>query len=225
MTVESKFIVKLQGKDFILYDGLLDMAHQMGLTSIKTQLVSFENGVVIFKATAKAILKSEAGNNVREVEFDGYGDADSKNVNSMIAKHMIRMAETRAKARALRDLTNVGMCSVEELGGDDTLPPTTTKTGNETGKSQSDDALDVFDTPITDDDVPKTQYISDKQQGRLFAKAGYVKGDEEAIELSKDIVKTLLDEYELQSTKEIKKGKEYDEICEKAEVLLAERLS
>jgi len=210
MTVESKFIVKLQGKDFILYDGLLDMAHQMELQSITTDMVQYDGKVVIFKATAT----TKDGRS-----FDGYGDATTENVNKMIAKHMIRMAETRAKARALRDLTNVGMCSVEELGGDD--PPSTPQAP----PKQVADALDVFDTPITDDDVPKTQYISDKQQGRLFAKAGYVKSDEEAIELSKDIVKTLLDEYELQSTKEIKKGKEYDEICEKAEVLLAERLS
>ena len=119
MNVASKHIVKLQGKDFITYDGLLDMAHQMGLVSIKTELVSSDP--YIFKATAR----TEAQ------EFDGYGDADDGNVNKMIAKHKIRMAETRAKARALRDLTNVGMCSVEEMGGDE--------------KVTSKDAGDVFD--------------------------------------------------------------------------------
>ncbi len=108
--VDKRFIVSLQGKEFILYDGLLDMAHQMELQSIKTEMVQYDGKVVIFKATAT----TKDGRS-----FDGYGDATTENVNKMIAKHMIRMAETRAKARALRDLTNVGMCSVEELGGDE----------------------------------------------------------------------------------------------------------
>ena len=106
MEVDKRHVVKLQGKDFITYDGLLDMAHQMGLISIKTELVGKDP--YIFKATART----------ESQEFDGYGDADNDNVNKMIAKHKIRMAETRAKARALHDLTNVGMCSVEEMGGD-----------------------------------------------------------------------------------------------------------
>ncbi len=109
MNVDPKFVVELQGKQFITYDGLLSLAHNMGLLSIKTELVKHDSEITIFRATAKT----------EGQEFDGYGDATPQNVNSMIAKHRLRMAETRAKARALRDLTNVGMVAVEELGGDD----------------------------------------------------------------------------------------------------------
>ncbi len=111
--VDKKFIIEMQGKQFILYDGLLDMAHQMGLVELTPEIVKLEKDCVVFKATAVTM----DGEMIRK--FTGHGDATPDNVNRMIKPHMIRMAETRAKARALRDLTNIGMCSVEELGGDD----------------------------------------------------------------------------------------------------------
>ncbi len=109
--IDKKFIVSLQGKEFVTYEGLLDVAHQLKLSSIETELIqipSSENGN---QCIVKAVVKTEDGK-----QFEGYGDADPTNVNRMIAKHSIRMAETRAKARALRDLTNIGMTALEELG-------------------------------------------------------------------------------------------------------------
>jgi len=110
MKVDKKYIKNLQGKDFVLYAGLLDVAHNLGLTGIKTEIWSHDDNQTIVKATAT--MKDGKS-------FDGIGDADKSNVNSMIAKHRIRMAETRAKARALRDACNIDMCTVEELGGED----------------------------------------------------------------------------------------------------------
>ena len=126
MELNKKFIVNLQGKEFVTFNGLMDMAHQIGLQSITTELIQIpteENNNVCI---AKAVVTTEDGK-----VFEGYGDADPTNVNRMIAKHSIRMAETRAKARALRDLTNIGMTAIEELGGDDNEPTVKKPTAKE----------------------------------------------------------------------------------------------
>ncbi len=108
-SINEKFIVNLKGKDFVTYEGLLDLAHQKGLISIDIELLqipSKENGMV---AIAKATAKTDKST------FVDIGDAGPNSVNGMIKAHIIRMASTRAKARALRDLTNVGMTALEEL--------------------------------------------------------------------------------------------------------------
>jgi hypothetical protein len=107
--MKREFVINRQGKDYVLYAGLLDVAHQQGLRAIKTQLVQApgpENGHV---AICLAEVTTERGT------FTGIGDADPGNVSRMMANALIRMAETRAKARALRDAVNVGMVALEEL--------------------------------------------------------------------------------------------------------------
>lgn len=108
--MKKEYIITRQGKDFVLYEGLLDEAHQQGLKRISTTLVQIpheDNGNI---AVVQA--EVETGKGV----FAGIGDASPANVNRMIAPHLIRMAETRAKARALRDAVNIGVTAVEELG-------------------------------------------------------------------------------------------------------------
>jgi hypothetical protein len=99
-------------KEVVTYPGLLSMAHEEGLQRVATELVqapSDENGRT---AIAKAEIETTKGH------FEALGDASPENVNSVIVPHLIRMAETRAKARALRDAVNVGIVSFEELEGD-----------------------------------------------------------------------------------------------------------
>lgn len=107
--IRKEHVITRQGKEFVLYTGLLDAAHRAGLMGISTSLVdapSAENGQT-------AICHAEA--RFPWGVYSGIGDANVKNVGAMIGVHIIRMAETRAKARALRDGLNVGMASVEEL--------------------------------------------------------------------------------------------------------------
>ena len=47
--------------------------------------------------------------------FSDIGDANPGNCQELIAKHLIRMASTRAKGRALRDMCNIGIACLEEL--------------------------------------------------------------------------------------------------------------
>jgi len=110
--MREEYMIERQGKRFVLYAGLLEEAHERGLRSIETELLQVpgtENGEV---AIARAVVRTEDG------KFSGIGDASPSNVNRAIAPHIIRMAETRAKARALRDAINVGVTAFEELGED-----------------------------------------------------------------------------------------------------------
>lgn len=99
-------------KEVVSYRGLLDMVHRERLAVIETTLVQAptkENGDT---AIVHARVKTSRGS------FTGIGDANPKNVNAKIAPHIIRMAETRAEARAMRKAVNIGVVAIEELGDD-----------------------------------------------------------------------------------------------------------
>jgi predicted nucleic acid-binding Zn finger protein len=112
--LDERFIKQVDGKDFVLYSGLLDLAHQKNLiSSMDVELIQYPTKENDHTAVCKAIAKTALGG-----PFIDVGDANPMNCNSKVAKHLIRMASTRAKARAraLRDLTNIGMTALEELG-------------------------------------------------------------------------------------------------------------
>jgi len=121
--LDDRFLTNIKGKDFVLYAGVLDLATQKGLLKLEVELIQFpskENGN---EAICRAVAVGKNG----EV-FSDIGDANPNNCHAMIAKHLIRMASTRAKARALRDMCNVGITTLEEIASiDDVI-------GNETPK-------------------------------------------------------------------------------------------
>ena len=117
--MRDEFMITRQGKQYVLFAGLLDEAHNRGLKGIDTEMIQVpddSNGKV---AVVKATVELEDGR-----RFSGIGDASPDNVGRNIVPHLLRMAETRAKARALRDAVNVGVTAMEELSDGDDAPPT-----------------------------------------------------------------------------------------------------
>jgi hypothetical protein len=117
-------MITRQGKQYVLFQGLLDEAHTQGLRGIDTELLQVPNPDNGNVAIVKAVCEMEDGR-----KFSGIGDASPENVGRNIAPHIIRMAETRAKARALRDAVNVGATALEELSEGDDAPPAGTSYG------------------------------------------------------------------------------------------------
>lgn len=197
--IDKKFIVNLQGKEFVTYEGLLDVAHQLKLKSIETELIQIpspENGN---QCIVKAVVKTEDGK-----QFEGYGDADPTNVNRMIAKHSIRMAETRAKARALRDLTNIGMTALEELGDEEVNEPV-----NRTSSSAKSNTrqTDKSKTGLDKQGIVDNSLATDKQLNFIYKLA---KDKNYSSEEMKNYIKSV---YQKDSSKALTK-KEASELIE-----------
>lgn len=112
--LNKEFIIDLQGNKFVKYEGLLDMGHQIGIKDMRTEIIQFPDKENTFMAICQTKIITED-----DRVFSDIGDASPSSVNSSVTAHLVRMASTRAKARTLRDLTNIGMTTVEELGGDD----------------------------------------------------------------------------------------------------------
>jgi hypothetical protein len=115
--MRKEFLVERQGKTFCLYSGLLDLAHQQGLRSIQTNLVQVPSETNKGVAIVTATVTMERDGVLRV--FTGIGDAAEVNVAPAMRTCLIRMAETRSKARALRDAVNIGVAAFEELGEED----------------------------------------------------------------------------------------------------------
>jgi hypothetical protein len=104
--IPSAYLTKIQGRDFIRFEGLLALAHEAGLVELSTTIVHCDLNM----AVCQAIVRFKDGR-----VFCDIGDASPDNVAKHLRPHFIRMAATRASARALRRALNISACSVEEL--------------------------------------------------------------------------------------------------------------
>lgn len=137
--IPGNFVLKEAAKesgfnsdDLTSFEELLNDAHdKFDDFSIKTEMIEndWENQRAIFKATVEILRDTgdtkigkcpECGCEFNEPIYQGvksfqaYGDATQENCGEMVKKHYIRMAETRAIARALRWATNNAKAAAEE---------------------------------------------------------------------------------------------------------------
>jgi hypothetical protein len=104
--VPVQHVVVIQGKPFVRFAGLLQMAHDRGLVAL-TAHWTFNDAEL---SLAHAVATFQDGR-----RFEESGDASPANVTRKVAVHFRRVALTRAKARVLRDALGVDLVAVEEL--------------------------------------------------------------------------------------------------------------
>jgi hypothetical protein len=202
--IHNKAGEKIGEKEVVTYAGVLALAHEDGLKAIRTKLVQIPAKENEQTAIVTAVVYTNKG------VFSGIGDANPANVNSRIRPHIIRMAETRAKARALKDSQNIGIVSLEELGelvGDD-LPPELMLPRNQSParpspqvgtSSQARPANDNGGALPTASEAAFVE-MSGAQRGRLFRIAG-----ERGVAES-DREKWLLGQLEVQALTEVSRS-------------------
>jgi hypothetical protein len=107
--IDPRYLTDIQGRPFIRFEGLLSMAHERGLVELSTTVVSVTSDF----AVCQSVARFQDGR-----VFCDIGDASPTNVKKHLAPHFVRMAATRAAARALRRALNIDAVAVEELGED-----------------------------------------------------------------------------------------------------------
>jgi len=118
MGVDERFIVKIAGTEddwCILYVGLLDFAHKKGVKENKFLGFQEPNYIKIDSENCECVISVYA---VFENGFKTIGTGHVSKANIGKEKYLdfyIASAETRAKARALRDALNIPLVSAEEL--------------------------------------------------------------------------------------------------------------
>ena len=59
--LDERFIMTIKGKEFVLYSGLLDLAHQKGLKGIIVEAVQFPTKANGMEGICKAVVESKDG--------------------------------------------------------------------------------------------------------------------------------------------------------------------
>ncbi len=112
--INEEHIITIDGRPYVKYSGLLEAAHRSGLKDLQVKLIQSptrDNGYTAV-CEATAVIKTRS----REKVYVEIGDANPASIgDSRLTVHAIRIAATRAKARALRDALRISICSVEEL--------------------------------------------------------------------------------------------------------------
>ena len=155
--LDERWISEIEGREFVKYPGLLDLGHQKGIMKIDVDPLQYptkDNGMF---AICKALVVSEDGR-----IFTDVGDANPENCSSKVRKHLLRMASTRAIARALRSYTNIGMTCLEELGDLNEIE-------NDSGKSKTRPRREVKAEAVNTETITQAPPKQEQQKGGATA--------------------------------------------------------
>jgi hypothetical protein len=112
LSVAAGDLLLIEGRWYVSHSGLLGLARRNRCAGIHVQPVpAFCDASAQRWAFAATVYKSKTCRG-----FVGYGDADPFNVSPSVHGAELRIAETRAVNRALREAYGIGICSVEESG-------------------------------------------------------------------------------------------------------------
>jgi len=187
LEIPEKYLIFIDGKPFILYGGLLHLAHETArkangyLTQTYYELKQIPSKENEYTAIVTVRMAIKDGQSLHALqEFFGTGDASPASVTSIITPHLIRMAETRAIARAFRLMTNVGLTAFEELGD---LKEAYEEKEMERKKERQERRAAAVNRSKTETEEPKSQ------RDVLLSELKKIKSDKK---LSKDALKNKL---------------------------------
>lgn len=116
---KSKFIINIKGKEAVLAEGIKVLAHEKGIKKLVSKIIQFptkeNDNMCIVEAELIGYDWDPVSKTLTEVEYVAIGDASPRNCTAMVSAAFIRMAETRAISRVLKNYTNISMVSFEEL--------------------------------------------------------------------------------------------------------------
>lgn len=105
--------VRIGNEDYVTFKGLLAEAHKRGICEVGSTMLVGPPAMEAY-ALFRVTVKTEQGT------FTAHGDATPQNVR--FSDSFIRIAETRAMARAIRVATNSGRIAIDELDSGDEVP-------------------------------------------------------------------------------------------------------
>src|SRR5687768_9399691 len=109
MSSLEDYVISRRGADYILYEGLLAEAHRQGLKSILTHLLQPPSSTNGGLAVCAAVVETSRG------RFYGLGEARAHEAVRHDGRGQVGLAESRAKARALRDAVGAVQTPIEDL--------------------------------------------------------------------------------------------------------------
>lgn len=129
--IQAGHVIQLGNNNYVKYSGLVAIAHMKGIKGIKTEILiqdvkaedriteeeSEEGQVKTIIKTIKpcrVMIRATVYGHDGE-EFTSIATATQYNLKKNMLPYLYEMAETRAKARALRDFVGIGLTAWEEL--------------------------------------------------------------------------------------------------------------